>query len=115
VALIGVIGPVCWLVRASEPDQVRSHHAISTGYEGRDHLSVEVAPRRLPVHEQDSLFGIYRTLVQIVDPKRSRIGIVRVTRDFDIVGSEVEPGETVEAFIGSAENLHCQLRSGSVV
>src|SRR3712207_7150528 len=36
----------------SEPDEVRHHDAVPGGGEHRDHLAVQVAPRRLPVDAQ---------------------------------------------------------------
>ncbi len=53
MALIGVVVELGRLVAAAEADQIGGEHPMSRGCEDRDHLPVQVRPRRLAVHAQD--------------------------------------------------------------
>src|SRR5438132_11086522 len=53
MSLIGVVRAARWFVAAAEAGHVGSDGAQARGGKHRDHLPVEVAPRRLAVEEQD--------------------------------------------------------------
>ena len=66
--------------------------------EHRDHLAVQVAPRRLAVHQQHDR-RVARALVEVVDAQRA----VVAGRDLDVVRREREAGQVGEAVVGGAE------------
>jgi hypothetical protein len=55
VAGEGVLGPRGGLVGAAEADQVGGHHPQSGPGQHRDHVTVQVAPRRLAVEEETTV------------------------------------------------------------
>ena len=101
MAGVGVLGARRRFVRSAEPDQIGSHHPQSGADQNGNHVTVEVGPRGLAVHEQNAL-GCGRTFLQVVDPEDS----VVLIGDVGVVGSERIPGQVVEAVVGGAEDLH---------
>ncbi len=102
VAGVGVVVLLARLVRLAEADEVGGDDPQAGCGEERDHLAVQVAPRRLTVHrEHDRPVG--GTLVEIVDPERATrfAGVLIV--DLDVVRRERVVGEIDEAIIGCAE------------
>ena len=93
VAGIGVVVTTVGLVRATEAHQVGRDDPEARARERPDHLAVQIAPRRLAVHEQDLLCTRGRALVEIVHPETAGSFSAR---DFHVVRFEVEPGQRLE-------------------
>jgi hypothetical protein len=55
------------LVRATEANEVGGHHAHTGAGEHRDHVAVQVRPRRIAVQTQLGHRGLARALVDVVD------------------------------------------------
>ena len=90
VAGIGVVATRAGLVRATEAHQVGRDDPEARARERPDHLAVQIAPRRLAVHEQDLLCTRGGALVEIVHPETAGSFSAR---DLHVVRSEVEPGQ----------------------
>jgi hypothetical protein len=73
---------------------------VPCGHEPGDHLAIEEGPRRLTVHEEHGRGGA-RSLVDVVDPYAVEV---------EVVGLVGPSGESVEAVVGGAQEVH-----GSVV
>ena len=100
---VGVVGATVGLVGATEAHQVGSDDPEAGARERFDHLPVQVAPRRLAVHEKDLLGSRRRALVDVVHPE----GSASVpARDVDVMGGELEVGQALEALVGRAEHVH---------
>ena len=106
----GVLGAGRRFVRATEPDQIGSHGPQAGRGQHRDHVTVEVAPRRLTVEQEDagSIFG---SLVEVVDPQGAPI----LVGDIGVVGLERETGKPFEAVVRGAENLPSDMSPSLVI
>ena len=98
---IGVVVLRVGLVGATEADEVGGDGAEARVDEQRDHLAVEVAPRRLAVHEQDG-GSVGPALVEVVDAEPPAFTVV----DLHVVRGEGKVGQRGEARVGCAECVH---------
>ena len=76
VALVGVVVGRGRFVGAAEADEIGCHSAATCRGKERDHLPVEIRPRRLTVQEEDGWGGL-RSLVEVVDAEAVDLEIVR--------------------------------------
>ena len=74
------------------------------GDEHRDHLAVQVAPRRLAVQQQHRLRGACRTVVDVVHPQMGAAAIAGV--DVEVVGLPWKPDEPIETRVRGTERTH---------
>jgi hypothetical protein len=89
------------LVGPAEADQVRREHAQPGAGEDRDHVPVQVAPRRLAVHAEHDR-SVARALVDVVDPQRAAVSV----GNLGVVGLEGVAGQIPEPLVGRAMGLH---------
>jgi hypothetical protein len=89
------------LVRTTEADQVGCDRPQAGCGQDRDHVPVEEAPGRLTVEQQHGL-AVAGALVQIVHAQFPAV----LVGDVGVVGREPEVGQTFEALVRGAENLH---------
>src|SRR5664280_2775651 len=101
VAGEGVLGARCRFVRAAEAHEVGCDDPQTASGERRDHVTVEVAPRRLAV-EQEHDRAVSRAFVEVVDPPGAAVLIVNDC----VVGLEGEAGQRLEAVVGGSEDFH---------
>ncbi len=106
VALVGVLRTRRRLVGAAEADQVGCDAPVTGGGQHRDHVAVQVAPRRLAVEQQQRLarLRVGARLVDVVDAQPVAAAIAGV--DLDVVRVVRVPGEVDEAVVGRAQALH---------
>ena len=107
VAGVGVVGPLGRLVGAAEAHQVGRDAPQPGVDEHGDHVAVQEAPGRLPVHEQHHL-AVGWPHVEVVDAEPAAGAVVHL----HVVGGEVEVGQVDEAVVGGAEGLHGAPRVG---
>ncbi|HXH87281.1 MAG TPA: hypothetical protein VNI55_01560 [Gaiellaceae bacterium] len=93
VEVEGVVLDPGRLVGASEAEVVR-HDCPSRRSQLRDHLAIEVRPRRLSVEEQHRRAG---ALVEVVEPEPLLLDVVRLER---------VAGEIREVLVGGSVGLH---------
>jgi len=101
LAVVAVVLALRRLVRAAEADQVRGEHAQTVRREHRDHLPVEIAPRRLPVHADHDGPAAW-TGVDVVDAERAPLAVGNV----GVMGFVGETRQVRKAFVGCAQELH---------
>ena len=107
---VGVVGLLRRLVALAEADEVGGDHPEPGIDQWRDHLAVEVAPRRFAMHrEHDRTVG--RALVEIVDTQRAPwlVGVLIV--HLDVVRRERIAGQVGESLVGGSQCLHRVLAS----
>ena len=101
VAVVAVPVEIGRLVGAPEAGEVRTDHPVAARHERRQHLAVQVRPRRLAVEADD---GATRTLVEVVHPEAVHLGVV---------GLEVVARQVLEALVWGAEEVgHARNLSG---
>jgi len=106
VALVGVQEAIRWLVGLAEADEVDGHAAVPGCHQRWDGVAVQVAPRRVAVHQQDRLAGRLRRIARaLVDVVHSQSGAPVVARlDFDVVRRERVVDQIVESRVGRAQD-----------
>ena len=77
VTLVRVVLTLHRLVRAAEADEIGRDRAESCGGEDRDHLAIQVRPRRLAVEAEDRRCR-RRSLVDVVDAETADLRVVRL-------------------------------------
>ena len=101
VALVGIVTALDWLVRSAEADEVGSYSAETRPGDDRDHLSVEVGPRRLAVeHEHD--VAVRRALAHVVHAETVAVS----SRNLDVAWLEGVAGQVLEALVGGSQLFH---------
>ncbi len=96
VTLVAVVRPARRLVGTAEAHQVRGHGPVSGVGEHRDHLSIEVRPRGLSVHEQHHR-PVGGPLVHVVDAQPVHLRVPWHERKI---------GQAFKARFGCSQNLH---------
>jgi hypothetical protein len=91
---VAVVLPVEQLVRAPKPDEIRRYRAVTGRHNDRNHLSVEIAPRRFAMEQQNRFGGVAWALIQIVHPQ---------TVEFDVVRRKGKVRQVGEAFVGGTQ------------
>ena len=94
---VAVVGHLRRLVTTAEADEVGGDDAQARCGEERDHLAVQVAPRRLTVHAQNRS-PIGRALVEVVDPQSAAVEVI----DLDVVWGKRITGKVNESFVRRA-------------
>ena len=89
------------LVGPPEPDEVGRDTPEAGLDEHRDHVAVQVAPRRLAVEQQHHR-AVGRPLVEVVDAQRAALAV----GDVGVVRLEREVGQPGEPVVGRSQDLH---------
>ena len=110
VETVGVHGVVHRLVAAPEAEEIGRHHPRTGPHEHRDHLAVQVRPRRLAVQTQEHPVRIGRPLVHAGHPQT-----VETRQVVDVPRLERKAAEVLEPVVGGADHLQrCLLVSRGV-
>ena len=88
-------------VGAAEADQVGRDHAQAGRREHRDHVTVQIAPRRIAVQAEGRHRRVCIAFIEMVDAQRVRPG-----EAVDVVGGERKTGQRDEAIVGRAQDFH---------
>ena len=100
VTLIRVVAALARLVGAAEADEIRRDDAVSRRGEERNHLAIQIRPRRLAVQAEHRIGARWA-----LRRRSGRAGAAVTGGDLDVVRGERVAGQVGEALIGGAEDL----------